>query len=317
MSDTGMTEPGVIDPSVFDPSMVDLSMLDPSMTDPSMTEIGVAGRGMFEPGVMIWAERDEVSLITDLGLRYAQLGIPGGMQLTEAAADEWKQALAAASVTIVTIFAAYEGEDYADISTVRRTVGFMPPVSRADREARTLAVSDFAARLGVKSIACHIGFVPEDPADLEYIAVRGVVRRVCEFAAAHGQFFALETGQETAEVLLRFIADVDRPNLRINFDPANLILYGTGEPIAALLELAPLIASVHCKDGDWPAAGVPGALGIERPLGEGSVGIPRFVETLRQIGFPGPLNVERETEDYQQRLKDLARGVNLLRSLIG
>ena len=45
----------------------------------------------------------------------------------------------------------------------------------------------------------------------------------------------LETGQETADGLLQFIADVGRDNLFVNFDPANMILYGTGEPIEALL----------------------------------------------------------------------------------
>src|SRR5260370_32578462 len=142
--------------------------------------------------------------------------------------------------------------------TVQRTVGFVHAETRQERERRTYDVSDFAARMGVGSIACHIGFVPEDPADADYGAVRDTVRRVCDHAAQHGQTFALETGQEPAEVLLRFIRDVDRANLRINFDPANLILYGSGEPIAALETLAPLVISVHCKDGDWPAPGVKG-----------------------------------------------------------
>jgi sugar phosphate isomerase/epimerase len=112
-----------------------------------------------------------------------------------------------------------------------------------------------------------------------------------------------------------FIRDVDRANLRINFDPANLILYGTDEPISALERLAPFVVSVHCKDGDPPAAGVPGVLGLERPLGKGSVGIGRFVETLRKVGFHGPLNVEREAEDQDARIRDLADGVRLVRSL--
>ncbi len=270
---------------------------------------------MFEPGVMFWAERDDLAVIGTLGVRYGQLGIPGGMQLSESAAGRWKVDLAAAGLDVATVFAAYDGEDYADIPTVQRTVGFVPPATRASREARTLAVSDFAAHLGVRSIACHIGFVPDDVHDPDYGTVRDMVRRVCDHAAQHGQSFALETGQERAEVLLAFIRDVDRPNLRINFDPANLILYGTGEPIAALRTLAPLVVSVHCKDGEWPADGVPGALGRERPLGQGSVGIPCFVQTLRDLGFPGPLNVERETADQPQRLREIAAGIALLRSL--
>lgn len=270
---------------------------------------------MFEPGVMFWAERDSLEMVRSLGVRFGQLGIPGNMPLTAAAAAHWKTSLHAAGFTLVTVFAAYEGEDYADIPAVARSVGFVPPETRAARVARTLAVSDFAAQLGVGSIACHIGFVPEDPHHPNYLAVRDMVRRVCEHAARHTQNFALETGQEPADVLLSFIRDVDRPNLRINFDPANLILYGTGEPIGALKTLAPFVVSVHCKDGDWPPPGVDGALGMERPLGEGSVGISRFVETLRQVGFTGPLNVERETPDQQARLRDLAEGVRLVRAL--
>jgi sugar phosphate isomerase/epimerase len=264
---------------------------------------------------MFWAERDQVSQMRALRVRCGQLAIPGNMALSDAAAAEWKSLLRREEFTVVTVFATYEGEDYADIPTVLRTVGFIPAGTRAAREQRTYKVSDFAAGLGVGSIACHVGFVPEDHAHADYAGVRDLVRRVCDHAAGHGQTFALETGQERAEVLLGFIQDVGRPNLRINFDPANLILYGTDEPIEALRKLAPLVVSVHCKDGDWPPKGVAGALGTERPLGQGSVGIERFVRTLEEIGFRGPLNVERETEDQAARLRDMGEGVKLLRRL--
>jgi sugar phosphate isomerase/epimerase len=272
---------------------------------------------MFEPGVMFWAERDNLEMVRSLGVRFGQLGIPGGMQLNATVAAQTKSAVEAAGLTLVTVFAAYEGEDYTDIPAVARTVGLIPMETRTARLARTLAVSDFAAQLGVGYIACHVGFVPEDATHPDYLAVRQMVREVCDHAARHGQSFALETGQEPAAVLLGFIHDVNRPNLRINFDPANLILYGTGEPIAALKILAPLVISVHCKDGDWPAPGVEGILGKERALGKGSVGIARFVETLRAVGFRGPLNVERETDNQEERIRDLADGVHLLRALTG
>jgi sugar phosphate isomerase/epimerase len=259
---------------------------------------------------MFWAERDTLDDVRALGVRCGQLCIPGGMQLTEEAARVWKS-----EIVLVTVFAAYNGEDYADIPTVARTVGFVPRETREERERRTLEISDFAARLDVASIACHIGCVPEDAAHPDYTAVRDVVRRVCDHAARHGQTFALETGQEPARVLLHFMEDVNRSNLRINFDPANMILYGSGDPIEALRLLGPRVVSVHCKDGDWPAPGVAGALGRERPLGQGAVGIPLYVRTLEEIGFRGPLNVERETEDQQERLRDMARGIGLLRQL--
>jgi sugar phosphate isomerase/epimerase len=264
---------------------------------------------------MFWGDRDHVAEIKALGVRCGQLGFHGHTELTGAAAEEWRSALHREQFTLVTVFAAYHGESYANIPTVRRTVGFVPRETRQEREQRTSEVSDFAARLGVPGIACHIGYVPEDPSDADNVAVRDMVRRVCEHAARHHQTFALETGQERAEVLLRFLKDVDRPNLKINFDPANMILYGTGDPIAALRTLAPHVISVHCKDGDWPSKAVPGALGVERPLGEGSVGIARFVRTLREIGFRGPLNVERESENQEERLREIREAVKLLQLL--
>jgi sugar phosphate isomerase/epimerase len=264
-----------------------------------------------EAGVVFWGERDNLAEIRSLGVRCGQLVTPGTWPLDEAAAAQWRSD----DFTILTVFAAYDGEDYADIPTVERTVGFIPPGTRAAREKRTYEVSEFARMLGVKSIACHIGCVPEDRTHPNYVGVRDLVRRVCDYAAKHGQTFALETGQEPARILLEFLKDVDRPNLKINFDPANLILYGSGDPIEALREVGHLVTSVHAKDGDWPPAGVAGALGKERPLGQGSVGMEKFVATLKEIGYTGPLNVEREVEDQQERLRDIRGGLELLRRL--
>jgi len=271
-----------------------------------------------EVGVMFWAGPDPVETIRGvkaLGVRCGQIGIPGDMKLT-GAAPAWKSALEAEEFTLVTVFAAFTGENYADGPTVQRTVGFIPPATRAEREARTLEISDFAASLGVTSIALHVGFVPEDTSHPDYVAVRGMVQRICDRAARNGQTFALETGQEPAPVLLAFLKDVNRPNVKINFDPANMILYGTGDPIEALGVLGPHVVSVHAKDGDWPPKDVAGALGTERPLGQGSVGMPRFIAKLKKVGYKGTLNIEREVEDQEQRKADIKMAVGLLRDLI-
>jgi sugar phosphate isomerase/epimerase len=280
-----------------------------------------------EIGLMFWGEKNPrlaVRGVKSLGLRCGQLGIAGHVPIDEVA-PLWKAALAEEDFAVTTVFAAYEGESYADIPTVKKTVGFIPPETRGAREARTRKVIDLAAGLGVPGFACHIGFVPEDQSDPDYGAVRDIVRRICDDTTRHGMTFALETGQEPAQVMKAFIEDVGRENLRINFDPANLILYGTGDPIEALGVLAPWVASVHVKDGNWPSPDRPGSLGMETPLGEGSVGIDRFVATLKGIGYAGPLTIEREVsleQDMDDRhkeglshLADIRNAISLLERL--
>ncbi len=268
-----------------------------------------------EIGVMFWGGGDPLETVRRVkswGVSCGQIGLPGDMDLAAASADAWKKALAAEGFTLVTVFTAYSGESYADLPTVQKTVGFIPPATRADREARTLLASDFTARLGVPSLATHIGFVPHDGNHPDYVAVRDMVTRVCDRCADNGQTFALETGQEPAATLNQFIADVGRPNLKINFDPANMILYGTGDPIEALEMVKEHVVSVHCKDGNWPKA--PGTLGEEQPLGRGAVGMPRFIAKLKEIGYTNALSIEREVHGDQQR-RDILEAIALLEKL--
>ena len=126
---------------------------------------------------------------------------------------------------------------------------------------------------------------------------------------------------------MHFLEDVARPNLKLNFDPANLILYGTSEPIAALKLVGKHVVSVHCKDGNWPDKSVAGSLGTEMPLGEGSVGMANFVNTLKEIGYTGALTIEREVsldqdmdDRHQAKLShvdDIMKAVQLLETLRG
>jgi sugar phosphate isomerase/epimerase len=278
----------------------------------------MSGLKTWETGVMFWAGDPPVQTLEtlrELGFRGGQLAIPGNLELTPRTIQEWKKALQQANFIVYTVFAAFEGESYADIPTVQRTVGFIPAVTREVRELRMLEVSDFAAQLGVSSIATHVGFVPEDSSHPDYLAVREMVRRVCDHAVSHQQTFALETGQERAEVLLDFLIDVNRRNLGINFDPANMILYGTGDPVESLGIVGQHVLSVHVKDGDWPPPEVPGALGTERALGKGSVNLPAFLGQLKKIGYRGALTIERETENKEERLQDIADGKRLLEEL--
>jgi len=272
-------------------------------------------------GVMFWtggelgveASPDQiVSSVKSLGVSCGQLGLHGTADLGPAAQEAWKEAIAEHNLTVVTVFPAYKGESYADVETVQKTVGFMPPATRQEREKRTYESSDFAKAIGVSGLATHIGYVPEDTSDPDYVAVRDMVRRVCDYCAKNGQTFALETGQEPGAVLKEFIEDVDRPNLRVNFDPANMILYGSGEPLPALELVKDWVETVHCKDGTWPKA--KGTLGSEAPLGKGDVGMDRFVAKLKQIGYNGPLTIEREIVGEAQRA-DIKEAIALLERL--
>jgi L-ribulose-5-phosphate 3-epimerase len=220
-----------------------------------------------EIGLVIWAEPTAdatLQQVADFGLSNIQLGIPPSIDCAAAVYD-WKAALASSSVVITSAVCCYEGEDYSDLARVHDTVGFTNKKYRAERIARTREIADFAANFNIGAVSCHIGFIPADPSEPLYRELLDVTRTLCDAAAANGQNFVLETGQESAEVLLRFIADSERTNLKINFDPANLVMYGFSDPLEALSLVRQHVVSIHCKDGVGPSG--PGQLGSERTLG--------------------------------------------------
>ncbi len=273
-----------------------------------------------EIGLVMWAGPDPVQTLREakqFGLRAGQLGFSEALSL-EGAADRWDQALTNEAFSVTTALCSYEGEDYSDIPAVMRTVGLVPLETRARRIEHTKAVSDLASKLGIDSVACHIGFLPHDPSEPLYREMQAVTLDLARHCNSNGQNFTLETGQEPAKVLMRFIADVRHPNLKINFDPANMILYGTGDPIEALNVLAEHVVSVHCKDGDWPPMDQPQSLGRELPLGQGKVDLPAFLMKLKEVGYRGLLAIEREgVSDTKERDRDIRHAVQLLRQLTG
>lgn len=282
-----------------------------------------------EVGLMFWGEKaplNTIRAVKNLGLKCGHLGFAGHVNLKETA-QAWRDALEQEQFVVTTIWASYDGESYADGPTVQRTVGFIPQATREAREARTREVIDAGALMGIGSFGCHIGFVPEDTSNPDFLAVRDIVRRICDYAGERGMTFALETGQEPADVLKHFIQEVGRDNLKINFDPANMILYGTADPIEALDIVAPWVVSVHAKDGNWPPKDQPGTLGTEMPLGQGAVGMERFVNKLKEIGYQGPMAIEREValdQDMDDRhkeglshLDDIKQAIALLERLRG
>ena len=257
----------------------------------------------------------QLDVARDLGVPTIQLHTPAAPSRTPARAKEFLARLKDLGLRITAVFGGFEGESYADIPTVVRTVGLVPEETRAARTKEFMEIADFAKLLGVEVVALHLGFVPHDKADPLYRQVLEVTRQVCDHCKKNGQNVHLETGQETADALLAFIGDVDRDNLYINFDPANMILYGAGEPIEALEKLGRYVRSVHCKDAKWAAR--PGQeWGAEVPLGQGDVDMERYLRTLERVGYHGPLTIEREIPQEPSRQKaEIGGALKLLRDL--
>ena len=257
----------------------------------------------------------KLEVAQELGIPTIQLHAPHRSSRTPSNAEKFLAKLDEINVQLTAVFGGFEGESYADIPTVCETVGLVPAATRAERLREMKEISDFARLLGCDVIALHLGFVPHDSADPLYQEVIEVTRQLCDHACENDQAVHLETGQETADALLAFIADTKRDNLFINFDPANMILYGTGEPIEALKKVGKYVRSVHCKDALWSEQ--PGQTwGQEVPLGKGQVDMEAYLSTLKEIGYDGPLTIEREIPQEPERQKaEISHAAGLLAEL--
>ena len=252
----------------------------------------------------------------ELGIHTVQVHTPHKESRNEAAAKAFLQRCQEADISITCLFGGFEGESYADIATTARTVGLVPEGTRAARASEMKEISNFAKLLGCNTLGMHIGFVPEK-GSASYTSLIEVTRDLLDHVKRNGQNMHLETGQETADHLLEFMHDVGRDNLFINFDPANMILYGTGDPIEALKKVGHLVRSIHCKDAKWAAPDQRGkGWGTEVALGDGDVGMETYLRTLQSVGYSGPLTIEREIAHYRERQKaDIGQAVRLLESL--
>jgi sugar phosphate isomerase/epimerase len=160
----------------------------------------------------------------------------------------------------------------------------------------------------------HCGFIPEDPNHPLYGEVVTAIREVAAYCKANGQNFRCETGQETPITLVRAIRDVGLDNVGVNFDAANLILYGKANPVDAVDLLGPYIQGVHAKDGLYPTD--PAQLGREVPIGDGKVNFPVLIQKLKAIGYTNPLTIEREIRGEKQTA-DILAAKAYLEKLIG
>jgi len=248
----------------------------------------------------------------DLKIPSIQLHTPHATGRTPEAAESFLRKLETYDIELTCVFGGFDGESYADIPTVEKTIGLVPLATRSARLVEMKEISDFARLLGCGAIGLHIGVVPHNTQSREYADIVEVTRQLCDHAMHNEQTLNLETGQESADALLQFIGDTKRDNLYINFDPANMILYGMGEPIPALRKVGSRVRSIHCKDATW--SDQPGVTwGAEVPLGKGQVDMRAYLIALKEIGYFGPLTIEREIpQDRDRQRAEILHATELL-----
>jgi len=168
------------------------------------------------------------------------------------------------------------------------------------------AFVDLAVDLGTRVVTTHIGHLPDEEKSEPWRVGVPAVREVAEYAARKGVSFASETGAEAPKVLRRFLETVGSPGIKVNYDPANLVMSGYDQ-LGGVDLLGKYIVHTHAKDGirrkDGSCA--------EVPLGEGGVDFPKYLKKLKSAGYAGFLTIEREVGE--DPAADIKAAVEFLR----
>ncbi len=222
-----------------------------------------------------------------------------------------------AGIAILSGMMGFQGEDYTTLATIRGTGGVRMDAHWSENLAAAHANAALAERLGLRLVTLHAGFIPHDRADPLRPLMLDRLRQIADAFSARGIRTALETGQESAGTLLDALDELDRPRVGVNFDPANMILYGMGDPVAALRALRHRVAQVHIKDAT-PAA-LPGEWGAEVPAGRGRVDWAAFFDVLcessgESVGTAPPVDLVIEREAGTARVDDIRSAAMLVRT---
>mgnify|MGYP000142923150 CR=1 FL=1 len=244
-----------------------------------------------------------------------------------------RRGLADAGVRIVSGMMATIGEDYSSLASIRETGGIVPDRHWQANLARARLHVRLACELNLNLVTFHAGFVPHHPTDASRPVLIQRLRTLARLFACYGLMLGLETGQERVHTLIDILRELSEPNVRVNFDPANMILYGMGDPIDALRTLldashrllaAPsLIAQVHIKDAlaaestqHW---GTEIAVLRQRSRssdGRASVDWPAFFAVLRERGLLGRIDLVIEREAGSSRVQDVDSAAIIVRELV-
>src|SRR5436309_1624302 len=224
-------------------------------------------------------------LLDRLGVHVVQIACGDPHHAAWEEGDRLPEAARAAGLRLTGAMLGFPGEDYTTPQTIQKTGGFGDPATRPERLKRFQWALDRTRALRLSELMLHAGFLPElDAPDRKPFL--DTLTKAADLAKAKGVTLAFETGQETADLLRRTLDDLKCPNVKVNFDPANMLLYDKGDPLRAVEILGPDIRSVHVKDANRPIT--PGQWGEEVPLGRGQVNIRAFVKALQKGGYTGP-----------------------------
>lgn len=257
--------------------------------------------------------RKQIADAVELGFDNAQLITWDSSLWTEEQAQKIRNACDEFGFTISAVWVGWCGPSTWNFYEGQETLGLVPVAYRFARLQDLCNGSDFAKLLGVQDVVTHVGFIPENPHDPNYLSLVTTLKVLMRKVTDNGQRFLFETGQETPVTLMRAIADTGFENMGINLDPANLLLYGKANPVDAVGIFGKKIWGVHAKDGMYPTGGY--ELGQEKALGEGMVNFPRLIQALADTGYEGALTIEREISGDQQ-IADIKAGKKLLESCL-
>lgn len=256
---------------------------------------------------------EEFTKAIDMQLTCCQLCCWDPTLYTEENAQKIKAAAKKTGMEITALWAGWTGPSEWNFYGGPATLGLVPTAYRSHRLKELFQASDFAELIEVTDIITHVGFLPENPLDPDFNGVIAALRSLACYMKEKRQYFLFETGQETPVTMLRAIEEIGTDNLGVNFDTANLILYGKANSADALDIFGKYVRNTHCKDGNYPTCGKD--LGQEVPLGEGKANFPAIVHKLKELGYAGPLIIEREISGPQQ-IKDIERARDILQGIL-
>lgn len=261
----------------------------------------------FSKGVNLPAKLREVK---SLELQSCQINIWDTSLYTDENAEMIKAAVAETGIEVSTLWAGWRGPTSWNFYEGQYDLGLVPDEYRADRAEDLLLAAEFAGKIGVKNMATHVGFMPENPADERYIKTIYTLRGICRKLKEKGIKFLFETGQETPVVLMRAIEDIATDNVGVNLDTGNLILYGKANPVDALDMIGKYVCDLHLKDGLYPTDGK--NLGREVRFGDGKANFKEFLPKLKSLGYEGSLTIEREITGEKQ-ISDIVYARDLIK----